>query len=134
MLAMVVYIVYRGVYIVHEVEEAAVSPKSFLGEFEQMVLLAILQQEKKAFALEVRREIERSAGRSVSRGAFYTTLERLERKALVAWSEEVPDDPHRSGPLRCFTVTPRGVEALRESRRALDALSRELDHVFGEVG
>ena len=80
----VVYIVYRVVYIVYEVEEAAVSPKSFLGEFEQMVLLAILQQEKKAFALEVRREIERSARRSVSRGAFYTTLERLERKALVA--------------------------------------------------
>ncbi len=111
------------------------SPKSFLGEFEQMVLLAILQQEKKkAFALEVRREIERSAGRSVSRGAFYTTLERLERKELVAWSEGVPDDPHRSGPLRRFTVTPRGVEALRESRRALDALSRGLGQVFGEVG
>ena len=130
----VIYIVYRVVYIVYEVEKAAVSPKSFLGEFEQMVLLAILQQEKKAFALDVRREIERSAGRSVSRGAFYTTLERLERKALATWSEEVPDDPHRSGPLRRFAVTPSGVEALRESRRALDALSHGLDNVLGEVG
>ena len=129
-----VYIVYAGVYIVHDVEEAAVSPKSFLGEFEQMVLLAILQQETNAFALEVRREIERSAGRNVSRGAFYTTLERLERKGFVAWSEEVPHDPHRSGPLRHFAVTPHGVEALRESRRALDALSRGLDDVLGAVG
>ena len=109
------------------------SPKSFLGEFEQMVLLAILQQEKKAFALEVRKEIERSAGRDVSRGAFYTTLERLERKHFVEWSEQVPDDPHRSGPLRHFTVTPLGVAALRESRRALDALSRGLDNVLGEA-
>lgn len=134
MAATIVYIVYRVVYIVHEVEEAAVSPKSFLGEFEQMVLLAIMQQEEKAFALEVRREIERSAGRSVSRGAFYTTLERLERKAFVAWSEEEPEDPHRSGPLRRFEVTASGVEALRESRRALDALSRGLENVLGEVG
>ena len=107
------------------------SPKSFLGEFEQMVLLAILQRQKKAFALEVRREIERSAGRSVSRGAFYTTLERLERKDFVEWGEEVPDDPRRSGPLRRFPVTPRGVQALRESRRAVGALSRGLDSVLG---
>ena len=63
----VVYIVYRVVYIVYEVEEAAVSPKSFLGEFEQMVLLAILQQEKKAFALNVRREIERRRRVAASR-------------------------------------------------------------------
>ena len=110
------------------------SPKSFLGEFEQMVLLAILQQNQKAFALEVRREIERSAGREVSRGAFYTTLERLERKGFVRWSEQVPDDPRRNGPLRRFAVTRAGVQALRESRRALDALSRGLDEVFGGVG
>ena len=53
--------------------------KGFLGEFEQMVLLAILQQGEQAFGLEVRREIERSANRKVSRGAFYTTLDRMEK-------------------------------------------------------
>lgn len=109
------------------------SPKVFLGEFEQMVLLAILQQRDQAFALEVRREIEASADRSVSRGAFYTTLERLERKGLVAWVEESPDDARRSGPLRLFSVTPAGLEALRESRRALAALSRGLDAMFEEA-
>ena len=110
------------------------SPKSFLGEFEQMVLLAVLQQEERAFALEVRREIERSAQRTVSRGAFYTTLERLEGKGFVRWSEEGSDDPRRSGPLRRFSVTPEGLTALRESRRAFDTLSRGLDAVLGEVG
>ena len=109
------------------------SPKSFLGEFEQMVLLAILQQKERAFALEVRREIERSADRDVSRGAFYTTLERLNRKGYVEWSEQHSDDPRRTGPLRRFTVTPDGVTALREARRALDALSRGLDTVLGET-
>ena len=106
------------------------SPNSFLGEFEHMVLLAILQQRERAFALEVRREIERSAGRSVSRGAFYTTLDRLDRKGLVRWTEVDPDDPGRAGPLRRFTVTPAGVTALRESRQAFRALSRGLDEVL----
>lgn len=106
------------------------SPKSYLGEFEQMVLLAILQQDDQAFALEVRREIERSADRSVSRGAFYTTLERMERKGLVAWTEEATDDPRRGAPLRRFSVTPAGLEALRSSRKALQALSRGLDGVL----
>ncbi|MEK9501596.1 PadR family transcriptional regulator [Gaopeijia maritima] len=105
-------------------------PPSFLGEFEQMVLLAILQQGDRAFALEVRRELEQSAGRSVSRGAFYTTLDRLERKGLVRWEERTPEDSRRSAPLRRFEVTAEGLEGLRESRRALDALSRGLDHLL----
>jgi DNA-binding PadR family transcriptional regulator len=92
-----------------------------------MVLLAVLQQGKRAFALEVRREIETSANRSVSRGAFYTTLDRLERKGLVRWEERRPEDSRRSAPLRHFEVTNEGVAALRTSRRALDSLSRGLD-------
>lgn len=109
------------------------SPNSFLGEFEQMVLLAVLQQGEQAFALEVRREIERSAHRTVSRGAFYTTLDRLERKGLVEWTEAESDDPRRTGPLRRFAVTGEGLEALRVSRRAFDELSRGLDELLGEV-
>jgi DNA-binding PadR family transcriptional regulator len=126
-----VYIVYTSVDNVDT--GAVVSPKTFLGEFEQMVLLAVLQQGDSAFALEVRREIERSADRDVSRGAFYTTLDRLERKGLVTWSEASSDDPRRSGALRRFSVTPSGLLALRESRAALDALSRGLDDVLGGV-
>lgn len=110
------------------------SPNTFLGEFEQMVLLGVLQQGDAAFALEVRREIERSADRTVSRGAFYTTLERLERKGFVEWTEAEADDPRRTGPLRLFAVTPDGLDALRTSRRAFDTLSRGLDELFGEAG
>lgn len=109
------------------------SPKSFLGEFEQMVLLGVLQRGDEAFALDVRREIERSADRSVSRGAFYTTLERLERKGFVRWSEEEPGADRRGGSLRRYEVTPDGLTALRESRRAFDALSRGLDGLLGQA-
>jgi DNA-binding PadR family transcriptional regulator len=104
-----------------------------LGEFEQLVLLAVLQRGRTAFGLEVRGEIERSARRAVSRGAFYTTLDRLEKKGYLTWEEAVPDDPFRTAPLRRFEVTPAGIAALRESRRALQALSRGLDEILEEA-
>lgn len=107
-------------------------PKGFLGEFEQMVLLAILQQGDTAFGLEVRREIERSADRSVSRSAFYTTLDRLEGKGLVQWSEGNPGDPSRKKPVRLFRVTDEGKEALLRSRRALWTLWRGLNDIVEE--
>lgn len=109
------------------------SPNAFLGEFEQMVLLGILQEGDDAFALEVRRRIEESADRSVSRGAFYTTLDRLEKKGLVRWTESESADARRTGPLRCFEVTQQGLVALRASRRAFEELSRGLDEVLGEA-
>lgn len=107
-------------------------PKGFLGEFEQMVLLAILQQGDTAFGLEVRREIEKSAERSVSRSAFYTTLDRLETKGLVEWREGDPDDFNRKTPVRLFRVTEKGKEALLRSRRALWTLWRGLDEIVEE--
>jgi len=107
-------------------------PKGFLGEFEQMVLLAILQQGDTAFGLEVRREIEKSADRSVSRSAFYTTLDRLESKGLVEWREGEPDDSNRKTPVRLFCVTEKGKEALLRSRRALWTLWRGLDEIMEE--
>jgi DNA-binding PadR family transcriptional regulator len=105
-------------------------PKTFPGEFEQMVMLAILQSGERAFALEVRRTIEQSAGRSVSRGAFYTTLDRLEQKGLVRWTEEEPADARAAAPLRRYTVTEPGLVALRNSRAALLNLWHGLDSLL----
>ena len=98
-----------------------------------MVMLAILQCGDRAFALEVREEIERSASRKVSRGAFYTTLDRLESKGMVRWSERIPDDPRGSSLLRRYEVTPHGMQALRNSREALLRLWRGLDELFGRA-
>jgi DNA-binding PadR family transcriptional regulator len=105
---------------------------TYPGEFEQMVLLAILRLEDSAFALSVLRELDKQAGRRVSRGALYKTLERLEDKALVEW--EVEDTtPGRGGhPRRRFVVTAAGVRALRTSRDALHRLWSGLEEVLGE--
>ena len=103
------------------------APKNFLGEFEQMVLLAILQKGDKAYGVEVRREIEECAGRKVTRGAFYTTLDRLEAKGYLTW-ETHPVEGWRGGiPQRHFEVTAAGLEKLQQSRVAMDRLWRGLE-------
>ena len=104
-------------------------PKGYLGVFEQMVLLAILRRRDKAFGLEVRREIEGNADRRVSRSAFYTTLDRLEKKGLVKWVPMESEDSRRTARIRLFEVTPAGLAALRESRGALESLWSGMDEV-----
>ncbi len=109
------------------------TPKSFPGEFEQMVMLGILQQGDEAFALEVRREIEERAGREVSRGAFYTTLDRLESKGWVRWTTDTPADARSGGRLRRFEVTDEGLAALRTSHAAMEKLARGLEELLEEA-
>ena len=94
----------------------------FLGEFEQMVLLAILRMGEAAYGLEVRRELEEAAARKVSRGGFYTTLDRMERKGYLKWVSEVPKNSRREARQRRFSVTAEGMQALKNSRRALITL------------
>jgi PadR family transcriptional regulator PadR len=54
-----------------------------LGEFEQVVLLAILRLGEDAYGASIRSEIEKCTGRGPTPGAMYTTLDRLESKAMV---------------------------------------------------
>jgi DNA-binding PadR family transcriptional regulator len=94
---------------------------AYLGEFEQVVLLAILrlQSTDDAYAIPIREEIEARTGRVVARGALYTALERLESKRCLRSRMSAPL-PERGGrSRRCFTVTATGLSALRASRQAL---------------
>lgn len=103
----------------------------FLGEFEQMVLLAILRLEDRAFAVSILHELDERAGRSVSRGTLYKTLERMGTKGLVQWVGE-EGSPERGGhPRRRFSVTGQGVSALQESRGALLRLWDGLESISG---
>ena len=63
----------------------------FLGEFEQLVMLAVLRLKEEAYGMEVRREIEARARRGASIGAVYATLDRLETKVLVRSRELDPE-------------------------------------------
>ena len=106
--------------------------RTFLGEFEQRVLLAILRCAAKAYPIEIRKEITRASGHEPSRGAFYTTLDRLESKKLVRWTAEGGDAGRDGLPQRKFSVTPEGVKALRTSRKALLQLWNGLDEILSE--
>jgi PadR family transcriptional regulator PadR len=106
--------------------------RDFPGEFEQMVLLAILRLGDGAYALAIVRELDRQVEREVSRGALYKTLERLESKGHVVWSTEAATPDRGGHPRRLFTVTPGGVEVLRSSRDALLKLWDGLDPILGE--
>lgn len=93
--------------------------REFLGEFEQMVLLAVLRLEDRAHVTDIAEELERRARRDVSRGALYTTLDRLEGKGYVRWEIEAHTSEKKGSRKRRFEVTPAGVEALITSREAL---------------
>ena len=95
---------------------------SSLGEFEQVVLLSVLRLGDGAYAVPVQEEILRCTGRDVSRGSIYITLDRLETKGYLK-SRLADPTPERGGRAkRYYTLRPRALDALRESRRALVAL------------
>jgi PadR family transcriptional regulator PadR len=101
-----------------------------LGEFEHVVLLAILRLGDDAYAVSVRDEIVRCTGRDVSRGSIYITLDRLETKGYLK-SRLADPTPERGGrSKRFYVLRPRAVDALKESRRALAALWRGLEGVL----
>lgn len=97
------------------------------GEFEQIVLLAILRLEENAYGVSIREEIRRCIGRTVTPGAIYTTLERLEAKGLVT---STPGEPtaERGGRAKCmYTVTKQGCKLLRQAQLAFRAMAAGLE-------
>jgi DNA-binding PadR family transcriptional regulator len=102
-----------------------------LGEFEQVVLLAILRLDDRAYGVTIRAEIAECTGREPAPGALYTTLDRLEQKALVA-SRVGDPTPQRGGRAkRYFTVTKKGLAAVTEAQRSYQRLLKGLKLLGG---
>ena len=94
----------------------------YLGEFEQVVLLAVARLEDEAYGMRVREEIEARAGRRASIGAVYATLERLVGKGY-ARQTDTPGGAERSGlARRFFAITRDGESALEEARTVQDRM------------
>lgn len=98
-----------------------------LGEFEHMVLLAILHLGDGVYGVPIVDEIQRRTGRTVAPAAVYVTLRRLEQKGLLtSWMSD--STPERGGKRRrCVKVTGTGLESLREARKVLDSMWKGLD-------
>lgn len=104
-----------------------------LGDFEMLLLLAVIRLGPGAHGGSVREDIERRTGRVASPGAVYTAFDRLERRGLVAsWLGD--PTPQRGGKRkRHYRIEPAGVEMLRRTRQAIDAMSRGLAPKLGSL-
>ena len=98
-----------------------------LGEFEHLIVLALLRLGDEAYGVSVRQEIESRTRREVSIGAVYATLDRLERKGYVK-SRRGDPTPERGGrSKRFFRVTAKGIVAVNRTQRALQSMAAGLD-------
>ncbi|UCC26563.1 MAG: PadR family transcriptional regulator [Gemmatimonadales bacterium] len=103
----------------------------YLGEFEQMLLLAALHLGEEAYGAALGQELEARVGRRVSRGAIYVTLDRLEAKGLIRSAMSAPRAERGGRPRRIVSVTPEGVAQLQASREALVTLWDGLEVLEG---
>ena len=102
-----------------------------IGEFEQLILFAVIRLEADASAVTVRQEIETRTGRAISSGALYTALDRLETRGFLSSRLGEPT-PERGGRAkRFFQVTPQGMRAVKETQRALVALWKGVPQLKG---
>jgi PadR family transcriptional regulator, regulatory protein PadR len=101
--------------------------RDYLGEFEHLIVLALLRLEDRAYGVTVRQEIELRTKREVSIGAVYATLDRLETKGYVK-SRLGDPTPERGGrSKRFFRVTAKGVAVLSRAQGALQRMTEGLD-------
>ena len=106
----------------------------YLGAFEQLILFSVLKLKRGAYGVSIRENIEERTGRTVSIGAIYTTLGRLEERGLVRSRTEKPQG--RTGrPRKYYALTPEGARELRESFASIQSMAggliAELDLLAG---
>jgi DNA-binding PadR family transcriptional regulator len=107
--------------------------RSYLGEFELMLLLAVVHLGEQAYGVPISRELEENRGRSVSVGSVYAALERLEAKGLIL-SELGDPTPERGGKAkRYFRITKEGLRQIHETRRVLTRMWQVLPELKMEV-
>ena len=105
----------------------------YLGEFEQIVLLALLRLRNNAYGMTIRREILNRTGREVSIGAVYATLDRLEQKGYVSSRQDEPTAERGGRAKRYFKIEAAGQRALQESQRVVSAMTSGLKFGWGRT-
>jgi PadR family transcriptional regulator PadR len=101
-----------------------------LGEFEILLLLALLQAKDEVYGVQIRAVIEKRTGRTVSPGAIYTALDRLERRNLVSSRLGDPTEQRGGKRKRYYRIESAGATLLRQSQRALARMARGVSPEF----
>jgi DNA-binding PadR family transcriptional regulator len=108
-------------------------PRAPLGEFEVVVLLAVLHLRRNAFGSAIRDGIERRSGRAVSRGSVYITLDRLEDKGLLRSALADGSDSRGGRPKRFYRLTANGLKSVRHSLALLARMQKGLRPILSEA-
>jgi DNA-binding PadR family transcriptional regulator len=110
------------------------SQTSSLGEFEVVVLMAVLHlQADGAFGSAILNDIKRRSGRAASRGSVYITLDRLEDKGLLASKVSAGTAVRGGRAKRVFRLTARGTEQLKHSVTLLARMHKGLEPILGDL-
>jgi PadR family transcriptional regulator PadR len=105
--------------------------REYLGNFELMVMLALIRLGENAYGVPISQELEDITGREVAVGSVYAALERLEDKGLVT-SQLGEATPERGGRAkRYFRVSGKGLREVRDTRRSLVKLWRGIPELEG---
>ncbi|OUL56383.1 PadR family transcriptional regulator [Pseudoalteromonas ulvae] len=96
--------------------------EKYLGEFEQMILLAVLRLDHQAYGTTIRQLLAQEINRDVTIGALYTTLDRLEKKGLVTSTLGEATNERGGRAKKYFQVSAEGQRALKRSKDALNNL------------
>lgn len=104
-----------------------------LGEFEILLLMALLRLKEEAYGAEVHREIESRTGRSVVVGAVYTGLARLEQSGLISSMVGEPTAERGGRRKRYYRVEATGLQALRNAIGGLRRMAKGIQDQVGWV-
>src|SRR5215813_9639246 len=99
-----------------------------LGDFEQLVLLALFRLGDDAYGATIRREIEHRTGRDLAMSAVYVTIDRLEAKGLVRTRVGEPLAERGGRRRKLVTMQPAGRRALNAAYRRFKAMVEGLEH------
>src|SRR5687767_12305290 len=95
----------------------------YLGEFEQLILFSLLQLGENAYGVTIREVIHERTGRSVSSGAIYTALGRLEERGMVSSRIGEPTPGRAGRPRKYYQLKPAGARALEDSYQTIQAMA-----------
>jgi DNA-binding PadR family transcriptional regulator len=106
--------------------------KKFMGEFEQMIVAAVLRLGEGAYGTAIIDAVAQATGREVSSGALSITLDRMERKGLIRSDLGDPSEERGGRARRYVRITPAGLALARDSRRALLNSWQAIEEAYGE--
>ena len=107
-------------------KSARSAPALYLGEFEILVLLAVIRTAADAYGVTIRDELQRQTSRATTLGSIYKTLGRLERKGYVSTRVGPPTAERGGRRKKLYRLEPLGVRALKQSFASIRRMTQDL--------